>query len=343
MKKIIFRHLIFLLPLISFAQQSKIDSLLILIKKDNEDTNKVNHFNTLSKELRYNNPDTSLILCNQALSLSEKLEWKKGISQSLGYLGSIYYIKADYPTSIDYNFKALKIDEELNNKKGIASRLGNIGLVYMEEGNYPKAIDNFFKALKIDEKLGNKNGIATAFGNIGLIYLYQNDYQKSLDYFFKALEVDEELGNKNSVARHLGNIGGVFVLKEDFSKGIDYYFKASKMCEELGNKYGVAMNLGNIGNIYSTEANKITGSNNSVKKDSLQQKALDYYFKSLKIEEELGNKNGITKQLCNIGDLFGNIKKYTEAEKYLLEALKLVRYSLQLPPPLCSLVFVKAF
>jgi len=36
----------------SFAHQSKIDSLLTLLKKDKEDTNKVNHLNKIGSEYR---------------------------------------------------------------------------------------------------------------------------------------------------------------------------------------------------------------------------------------------------------------------------------------------------
>src|SRR3990172_7155041 len=125
----------------SFAQ-SKTDSLLSLVKIDNadsqlsnlptfqlSDTNKVNHLNALGWELMYNNPDTSIILGNQALALCDVM--LSGVeastinhqpstinhfkSNSLGNLGAYYYLKADYPRALDYYLKALKVDEELKN------------------------------------------------------------------------------------------------------------------------------------------------------------------------------------------------------------------------------------
>ena len=111
---------------IGFSQNRKIDSLFTLLKKDKEDTNKVNHLTDLGWEFKYQNPDTAIILGNQSLSLAEKSEWKKGAANSLGQLGAYYYLKADYLKALDYYFRALKMAEELGDKNGIARHLGNI-------------------------------------------------------------------------------------------------------------------------------------------------------------------------------------------------------------------------
>ncbi|MBI4648516.1 MAG: SpoIIE family protein phosphatase, partial [Bacteroidia bacterium] len=161
---------------------TKVDSLILLLKTDHEDTSKVNHLNDLGWELMYQNPDTSIILGKRALALSKKLRWEKGIANSYGNFGAYNYLKGDYPKALDYYFKALKLDDvilsetknlsekqEVKNK--IAAVLGNIGLVYSDQGDYPKALDYYFKALKIAEELGNKNGIAGLLGNIGIVYI----------------------------------------------------------------------------------------------------------------------------------------------------------------------------
>ncbi|MBL4578596.1 MAG: tetratricopeptide repeat protein, partial [Flavobacteriales bacterium] len=54
-------------------------------------------------------------------------------------------------------------------------------------------------------------------------------------------------------------------------------------------------------------------------------RALEFYFKSLTIQEELVNKFGITGTLINIGEVYSLQKKYREAEAYLLRALEISR------------------
>ncbi|MBC7864782.1 MAG: tetratricopeptide repeat protein, partial [Bacteroidia bacterium] len=304
-----------------FSQNKKIDSLKILLKTDKEDTNKVNHLNNFGWELRQSNPDTAIIISNQALAIAEKVDWKKGIANAFGHLGAYNYIKADYPKALHYYFKALKMAEELEDKQLQTKNLSNIGNVYNSQADYPKALDYYFKALKMNEELGDKNGIAINLGNIGVVYMEQADYPKALDYYFKALKMAEELGNKNRIAINLGNIGSVYNSKTDYPKALDYYFKALKMAEELGNKNAIAINLGNIGSVYLSQTNYPKAS--PTERNQSFGRALDYYFKALKMVEELGNKNAIAGHLGNIGGLYSATKKYAEAEKYLLEALKL--------------------
>jgi tetratricopeptide (TPR) repeat protein len=165
-----------------------------VLKTAKEDTNKVNALNKLASELIYNNPDTSIILAEQARAISEKVKSKKHIANSYHNIALANRLKGNYPSSIECNLKALSIREELvrkdslgGDKSGIAKSLGNIGIVYHEQADYPKALDYYFKALKMDEELGNKNGIARHLGNIGLVYWRQADYSKALDYYFRVL------------------------------------------------------------------------------------------------------------------------------------------------------------
>lgn len=293
MKKI-FKYILLFLAIVSLSFRGRagdgaVDSLLSFLKTDKEDTNKVNHLNTLGWELKNSNPDTSIILSNQALVLLNSLPLEGGdkgvvqklLANTLGQLGVFYRLKGDYPQALDYYFKALKMKEELGDKKGIAAILSNIGLVYWNQGDYPKALDYYFRALKMDEELGNKNGIARGLGNIGIIYSRQGDYAKALDYYFKALKMAEELGYKQLQASILGNIGIVY--KEQ------------------------------------SETAKV----HPVERDSLLNRALDYYFRALKMAEEFGYKQLQANSLGNIGALYTSQDNYAEAEKYLADALKL--------------------
>ena len=288
-------------------KQQKIDSLLNVLKTAKEDTNKVNHLYNLGRELLYSNPDTSMILGNQALSLSEKATSKKHIADSYHIIALAYFLKGNYPSSLENNFKALALREELADKSGIAKSLGNIGNNYMHQADYPKALDYYFKGLKMLEELVDKMGIAIHLGNIGNAYYYQNDYTKALDYYFEALKMHEEFGNKQGIETCLANIGGVYADQGDKPKALDYYFKALKIAEELGNRDGISAHLGNIGFVYHVQKN--------------YPKALDYSFNALKIAEELGDKNGIAINLSRIGSVYTETGKFAEAEEYLKKAI----------------------
>jgi tetratricopeptide (TPR) repeat protein len=353
---------------ISFAQNKKIDSLYTLLKNDKPacpqpcigDTNKVSHLNALAREFFSSNPDTSILLSDEALRLAEKINltgtdggWQMGIAISYHQIGLAYYYKDDYSLSLQFYFKALDVWDKLlsinNSDKMIgkgkrslisykrASTLGNIGIVYRNQGDYPKALDFYFKALKIVEDLGNKNGIANHLGNIGLVYWNQGDFKKALSYYFKALKLDEEINDKKGIAVNLGNIGIVYVEQKNYPEALDYYLKALKIDEELGNRNGIARHLGNIGLVYKDQAYAmdLKQPNSGKVSDSLFIKALDYYLKALKMDEELENKKEIAGITDNMGELYiemgsksslSPLKKaesYLKAEKYLQKSLSI--------------------
>jgi tetratricopeptide (TPR) repeat protein len=313
--KIFFLHLFLLISLFSFAQTPTIDSLTKALSSLPKPSNKLSdstYIITIQKlawEYSYINPDTAIILAQQGLQLSDKIQWKKGKAICLNALGRCNYVKGNYSQALEYNNTGLKIAEELSDKSLQARFLGNIGVVYDNQSDYPKALEYYFKALKIDEELGNKNGIVRHLGNIGVVYDNQSDYPKALEYYFKALKIAEELGDKRSMAINLGNIGIVYHNQSDYPKALEYYFKALKIFEELGDKRSMAYDLGYIGNVYYNQSD--------------YPKALAYYLKALKIAEELGDKRSMAINLGNIGNLYRIIGKFKESEKYLKQALAL--------------------
>ncbi len=306
------------------AQNRNIDSLFALIKTDKADTNKVKHLNALGWALMYQNPDTAIILGNQALAIltpvsSQEFSLAKGgfewvcirslRAKTLGNIGSYYYLKTDYHHALAFYQKALKIDEELKNQTGIANGFGHIGLVYWKQGDYPKALDLYFKGLKIDETLNNKNRIAIHLGNIGIVYFEQGNYPKALLYYLRALKMAQELGDKNGIGRHFSSIAGIYARQANYPIALDYYFKSLKIAQELNNKYGIAIRLANLGSVYAQQND--------------YPQALHNYFKSLKIAKEIGDKSTIALSLSNIGSLLTSIGKYQLAEQYLKKAIVL--------------------
>jgi tetratricopeptide (TPR) repeat protein len=344
-----------------FSQQSKIDSLKNLLKTDKKDTNKVIHLNKLCREYELTgNNDSAKSYGTTALQLAEQIKYKRGIATAYKGIGNIYskqsdYVKAleyylkalnlaeeigdkalqattlgnispvynnqgDYQKALDYGLKALDMAEEIGDKNGIVRHTGNLANVYYNQGYYPKSLEYYLQALKLAEEIGNKREIAKNLSNIGLVYDSQNNYVKALEYYFKALKIKEELGGKNEIAITLENIGNIYhdQLKQD--KALDCFFKALKVFEENGNKKGVTSTLGNIGNVYNEQAK---ANSNSSKKEELFNKALGYYFKALKIAEELNDKKETIIWLQNIGSLYVLSKKYSNAYTYLYRSLAL--------------------
>ena len=260
--------------------QALIDSLLLELPKQKEDTNKVDMLASMSF-IYYNiSPDEGIKYGQKAVELATTLDWKKGLANAYNCIGVNYYRESDYLMALEYYQKALKVDEELGYKHSAVSINTNIALIYQSQSDFPTALAYSLKNLKLAEDISDEHMIAIICGNIGNIYRAQGDYNKALEYDFKALGIKEKLGDKTSIAISVGNIGIVYRYQKNYRMAIEYGEKALKMAQETGNKYIIAADLCSIGSVYVSIV-KDSVSKPLPGKAAYLQKAIGYLQQSL--------------------------------------------------------------
>ncbi len=336
----------------NFAQsQSKIDSLLNVLKTSKEDTNKVYTLNNLSRVYWTNSPDTSLRFARQAMELAKKIYFKKGIgiaylnvavylrntgnyeaaiqvldsakriaiainnNKLLGdcynSIANIYWYQSNYEKALEFYLNSVKVKEQLKDTLGIALVNGNVGMIYTIQGNYPLALQYYFKSLKALEAKGDKQGIAGSLNNIGLIYYNEGNYSEALDYYFKSLAISEPINAIKHMGESYANIGLIYMKQGKYSLARDNYFKTLQIAETTGDKASIGVCYDNFGIIYKEEGNYA--------------EALKNHFASLKIAQEIGDTLGISGCYSNIGNVYNKQENYFEAEQYLLKGLRLAQ------------------
>ena len=122
-----------LLPFSSLARlqgQARIDSLLNVLPKLDDDTSKVRLLDDLSNSYKTINPAEGIKYGQEALNLATELEWKKGIAMACDKLGSNYQFVSSYLKALEYDFRALKIYEELKDKYGMAEVESNMANIF---------------------------------------------------------------------------------------------------------------------------------------------------------------------------------------------------------------------
>ncbi len=301
-----------------FAQHSKIDSLLNLLKTDKEDTIKVKHLIDLC--WKYKNKGDfgkGMTYGNAALELAGSVTfaggkgWTKGMAQAYNDLGIVSEHQGNYAKALEYHFRALKIRKESGDKLGLAQTYNNLGIVYNNQSDFDKALESFFASLKIQEQIGNKQNIAGLYGNIGVICKMQGNNDKALENYFLSLKMYEETGDKRGIANSYNNIGVIYNDLGRYDKALESYFVTLRMNMEMGDQYGIATSNINIGVVY-----KALGKYNN---------ALENYFASLKISEEIGDKSNSAAAHINIGDVFLLQHKLNDAKNQLISGLNLAR------------------
>lgn len=286
--------------------QAKIDSLLKIFPKYDNDTNKVAILKELSKQFYASDPEKGIKYGEQGVALAEEIGWEKGLADNYSSLGINYgFGKSDFPKAIEYFEKALKIFEKIGPKINVGSTLGYIGFNYRNQSEYAKALEYYQRSLVIFEKLDNKDGVAANLGNIGMIYELKKDYTRALQYYRKALVIKEETGSKDGQAALLSNIGIVYLSDKNYKNALTNFEKSAVLFEQVGNKNGVASSVGNIGITYQEQGN--------------YNKAVESYNNAANIYRELGSMTNLAMNLGNIGDFYLSISQDSILRKIKFE------------------------
>lgn len=290
------------------AQQKQIDSLFIILKTAKEDTNKVHTLNNLSNKLwQIGDFNQAKKQADVAISLSQKLNFKKGTAKALNVIAIIYEDQNDYSSALTNYNAALKINLEIVDKKGIATSYGNIALIYRYLGNYPETLKNYFASLKIWEEINDKEGVARCYNNIGVIYKIQDNFDEALRYQLMSFKICKEINDKSGMASSYNNIGTIYKRQKKYDEALKNYFESLKIKIELSEKRGIANTYGNIGVIYEIQR--------------LYTESLKNYLAALEIFEEIDYKKGIATTYENLGSIYIKLKRFDEANKNLQTAL----------------------
>ena len=291
--------------------KEKVDSLQKLLLKAKHDTTRAALYVALSEELYLSDIDTVLPLCFKAIAIadagfdlansSEKKSFLLTKASALNNIGYVYKQQGDIPKALEWYKKGLKIREEIGDKYGIAKSINNIGRIYSNQGDNNKAIDCYYKSLRIQNDIGDKQGASISLSNIGLIYNNQGDIPNALEYYNQGLKLQDEIGDKQGVGISLRNIGNVYSTQGNFPKALECYNKSLKILENVGDKKGIAILLNSLGNLYKDKG--VSFFEISLKEEYFS-RALDFYNKGLKIQEEIGDKEEMARSFNDIGFIY---------------------------------------
>lgn len=308
------------------AQKRKIDSLqkqLRLIEQQPSsyvvDTSKIEVLNALVWQMTNfkTKLDTAMVYAQQALSLSEKLKWNKGLANGYASIARVHKIKREQDKAIENYQKALDYLNIIGEKVWIANCLYFMGQTYFDQGNYPASLDYLLQALRLNEEVNHKERIATTLSFIGDVYVNIGDNNNALDYYHQALKKNEELKNKPWIAINMQGIAGIYNEQGEYDKSIDYFSRVLKMMG--GNMYSTYMTYKDLADVHK---NKVAS---GTKNDSSWEKASDYYSRAINTANQINDSLTLGAALSGMGSLYIQRNMIKEADEALNRALNLLK------------------
>jgi len=322
--------------------QQKIDSLLMVLQTAKEDTNKFHLLVTLAKQYINVNPEPMLPYIQQAVALSDQLNYEYGKFIGVNLMAIYYNLTDDLKRALQYAEQNVKRAEQNNNTKELFLANNTIASIYDAQGEFKRATPHRLKALEMAEKMKDEVRIATAHNNIGINYESLGNYAEALEYYFKALKVRETKMDSVGIANSNGCIGDVYFRLNDLVNGRKYHLISLAISEEIGDISDMIASYYRLGIIslyenkleegknyfltclkYSDEnkdlgmtASAYQGLGRISAEEGKDDKALSYYHQALSIFEQSGDKMGVSSTLSYVGIEYLKKKNFNKALHY---------------------------
>ncbi len=291
------------------AQITKADSLLSLLRGNQQDTNLVKDLNDYAKTIRSQDPDTAIFFAMAAAGIAEKLNYADGLGSAWNTLGLVYRIKGDLVIAKNYLVKVARYKREAKNIKDFSNVLINLGVISMDEANYTQSLKYYTMALELKEIINDRKGMTVIYNNSGLVYEWMGKQPEALQAYLRTLQIAEQAGDSANIAAASHNIGNIYNERGEYETAMRYYLSALKVNSARNNKVWLITNNNSIGSIFfATKKYK---------------EAREKYLESLRLAEELGNLKGEATALNNLGTCLESEENFKEAEAYYQKSLLL--------------------
>ena len=274
-----------------------VDSLLIVLKTQRDDSLKCKNHNAISRLYVYKNGAEGIRYGKLGLLLAQKINWQKGIAMSHISLGMHLISNGNYSMASQELFKAEAICRQLKDQENLARTFNQMGILKANLSRFPESLDYFFKSLKLFESLKKGDfrlNIASCHENIGTVYNINNRNEKAIENYKKAIAILERIEEYElEHAMNIANLGTIYQKQKNYGMAIVNYKTAEKKLLRLQDNFGLAFVNSWLGSAY------------------LEQKKYDLSIekskKAVSIIGKSGDKELMTTTVHNLG--YAQLKK----------------------------------
>jgi len=214
-----------------FAQRSKVDSMSRLLTREKIDSNRVILLWNMAVSSYAYDPDTALILAQDAINLAKEIKYVEGESRATGVMANSFLKIGNYPKALEFYLQKLKIDEQRNIPRNLASVIMNIGIVHVYQEEYEIALPYYYKAdslIRVHKISDLEYNIAV---NLGDIYNKIDRNDSAFYYFNKSLKIAYAQNNGNLMGSSLTGIGHSYAKQAKFEQSAEAYHEAMRLLQ----------------------------------------------------------------------------------------------------------------
>lgn len=217
---------------------SKGDSLTKILNKFSSDGTpdsiRVKTLCLLAKEIPPKFSDSTIIVLNQALKISEKIGYKKGLLQAYVQLANFY--QAQTFRSIEYLQKAMALGEELKNYKDLVEISALIAFNYYQMSDFDMALKYSFQHAELCKKYGSEENYILALNTIAITYFEAKNYAKAEQYLKICEAKNKSLNSQKVLSAVLINLGKIYEKKKMYAQALENFTTSLTVNDGYGDK-----------------------------------------------------------------------------------------------------------
>ncbi|MBK9192075.1 MAG: tetratricopeptide repeat protein [Crocinitomicaceae bacterium] len=228
-----------------------IDSLIMSLMTDEEDTNRVNTYNNLSDEYLNLDYRKSIEYSKLATELAKELNFKSGLLRAqlaLGHLEMAYLLNYEKSRKI-YN-DALPIAKELKDRKSEMIIYKWLGYIYGAQEMFGAAINYNEKALEIAEELQSDKDISDVHAYMGGLSEESGDTVSAIDHYAEVLAIERKNDFRETSNASMIVIARYYFLIDDHGQALKYYRIALKNFERMDDQRWVSYTHAEMGRLH---------------------------------------------------------------------------------------------
>lgn len=291
------------------AQGNTQDSLLKLLSKAKEDTNKVRLLLHLSNDIINNEPIAATNYAISAEALSKRLSFNNGIFSALTNVGQSYYIRGIYDSSEIIFKESLELANKMGDKLKTGMAQVNLGSLMREKGDFEKSLEYYIAGRKEIEKSTDQLLLAELDDALQILYYTRGDYDKGILHGEKARAIARNSKNKVFLARCLTNLSLNYYYKKKLPEAELLLNESLAIAREIKDKRIEATALLNLSELALKSLNVA-----KVKK---------YCRQSLKLSREIGSSDIEALALRAIATAFLRESDLDSAKLYALQSYRI--------------------
>ena len=233
------------------------------------------------------NQDSTLLLFEQALTLSNRLGERKWKDESLYQLGTYYFQNNKLAQGKTYFTQVIKAYQQAGNKAQESRAWFRMGTALIQkEENYPEILAMFGHALALANQLNDRQQEAIIRSAIGEMHSIVGKFNEAEQEYMRTLTIQKATGDK-SIYRTYSSLSNIGFYRGDFNAALFYALKMVKNIEANETKRELDYAYFRLGNVYF-ELGQID-------------KSVDAYKKSIAISRQKGQTKvdvGMAKKLA---------------------------------------------